>query len=83
MIIEIVAGLFGLMGIGYLYAGYTAMGLLLLIGWWVIIGILAALLFVFTLITLGIGSLAVFCFAPLWFLAPIVSGLILKNKMSN
>lgn len=34
MVIEIVAGYFGFLGIGYLYAGRTAAGLLRLFGWW-------------------------------------------------
>lgn len=33
MVIEIVAGYFGFLGIGYLYAGRTAAGLLRLFGW--------------------------------------------------
>jgi len=35
MVIEIVAGYFGFLGIGYLYAGRTAAGLLRLFGWWI------------------------------------------------
>lgn len=34
MVIEIVAGYLGFLGIGYLYAGRTAAGLLRLFGWW-------------------------------------------------
>lgn len=37
MVIEIVAGYFGFLGIGYLYAGRTAAGLLQLFGWWAFI----------------------------------------------
>jgi len=37
MIIEIVAGYFGLLGIGYLYAGRIVAGLLRLFGWWAFI----------------------------------------------
>jgi len=37
MVIEIVAGYFGFLGIGYLYAGRTVAGLLRLFGWWVFI----------------------------------------------
>lgn len=37
MVIEIVAGYFGFLGIGYLYAGRTAAGLLRLFGWWAFI----------------------------------------------
>ena len=34
MVIEILAGLSGFLGIGYLYAGYISAGLLRLFGWW-------------------------------------------------
>jgi len=34
MVIEILAGYFGFLGMGYLYAGRTAAGLLRLFGWW-------------------------------------------------
>lgn len=37
MVIEIVAGYFGFLGIGYLYAGRTVAGLLRLFGWWAFI----------------------------------------------
>ncbi len=40
MVIEIVAGYFGLLGIGYLYAGRTAAGLLRLFGFWVFLTLL-------------------------------------------
>jgi TM2 domain-containing membrane protein YozV len=56
MVIEILAGYFGFLGMGYLYAGRTAAGLLRLFGWWAFIG-LAALVIIagpFTpLLTIG------------------------------
>lgn len=44
MVIEIVAGYFGFLGIGYLYAGRTAAGLLRLFGWWAFIGVAVLLI---------------------------------------
>ncbi len=41
MVIEIVAGYFGLLGMGYLYAGRTAAGLLRLFGFWAFIALIA------------------------------------------
>ena len=37
MIIEIIAGYFGFLGIGYFYAGHTVAGLIRLFGWWAFI----------------------------------------------
>lgn len=44
MVIEIVAGYFGFLSIGYLYAGRTAAGLLRLFGWWAFIGVAVLLI---------------------------------------
>lgn len=74
MIIEILAGFFGFLGIGYLYAGNTSGGILRLIGWWVVIAIGTVMSFV----TLGLGFL---CMGPLMLAGPIISGVMLKNSM--
>ena len=72
LILEIVPGLFGLFGIGWLYIGQVMPGLILLIG-----GI------VWILIAIGVGVLtgfmACFCTVPLTLIGPIASGLILHN----
>jgi TM2 domain-containing membrane protein YozV len=56
MVIEILAGYFGFLGMGYLYAGRTAAGLLRLFGWWAFLAV-AILLIVIgpfaPLLTLG------------------------------
>lgn len=44
MVIEILAGYFGFLGIGYLYAGRTAAGLLRLFGWWAFLGVAVLLI---------------------------------------
>ena len=44
MVIEIVAGYFGFLGIGYLYVGRTAAGLLRLFGWWAFLGVAVLLI---------------------------------------
>ncbi|NJN67731.1 MAG: hypothetical protein HC884_13985 [Chloroflexaceae bacterium] len=54
MILEILPGIFGFLGIGHIYAGYTTTGILLLIGWWVI-------LFILTVITVLTAGLGIFC----------------------
>lgn len=49
MVIEIVAGYFGLLGMGYFYAGRTAAGLLRLFGFW-------AILALYFIVVLGLSS---------------------------
>lgn len=74
MIIEIVAGLFGFLGIGYLYAGKTNQGIIRLIVWWVVLGLLGLS------IAVGIGL----CLLPIaWIVGPIVSGIMLKNELAR
>ncbi len=58
MVIEIVAGYFGLLGIGYLYAGRTVAGLLRLFGWWAFIGMAILLITIGPFAPLlGLGTL--------------------------
>lgn len=76
MIIEILAGFFGFMGIGYLYAGYTLGGLLRLFGWFFCIFVAVLMM----LVTLGIGLICIF---PLMLIAPVISGLLLKQKLER
>ncbi len=96
MIIEILAGYFGFLGIGYLYVGKTTAGLVRLIGWWVILvvlilgGAFGPLLAVFGSsmddpnagITAGIMSLCIFGILAIVVLAvPIISGVMLKRSL--
>ena len=71
MIIEIIAGLFGFLGIGHFYAGRTNIGLGLLIGWWVF------LIIEFVLFAFVIGL----CLLPLNLIVPIVSGMWVRNEL--
>lgn len=65
--LEIIFGLFSLLGIGHVYSGRTALGIALMIGWWVYIAIAT----VISIITLGFGACL---FAPLYLAVPIISG---------
>lgn len=74
MVIEIVAGLLGFLGIGYLYAGKTNQGIIRLIVWWVVLGLLGLSIF----IAIGI------CLLPIaWIAGPIVSGIMLKKELET
>lgn len=84
MIIEILAGYFGFLGIGYLYAGRTAGGLLRLFGWWALI---AAAVFGIVIISAFmdggelLAMVGLLCLIPVMLAAPVVSGLMLKHSM--
>lgn len=66
--LEIIFGLFGLLGVGHAYAGRLLLGALLMIGWWIFVGIGAFI----TSITFGIAACV---FGPLYIAGPIISGI--------
>jgi TM2 domain-containing membrane protein YozV len=74
LVLELLPGiLFGLMGIGWMYAGKSDKGIWWLVGsiaWWVIMGVVG-------LLTIGIGCL---CFPLIWVAAGI-SAYQLNNQM--
>lgn len=67
LLLEIIFGLFWLLGIGHVYSGRKALGIALMIGWWAYIAIAT---FIST-VTLGFGACL---FAPLYIAVPIISG---------
>lgn len=72
LLLELI-GLVGFAGIGWLWAGRTAVGLLLMFGFW-------AFLFVeFLLLFVGIG----FCLIPFNFVLPIASALLLQRDLKE
>jgi hypothetical protein len=77
LLVELLPGLFGFMGIGYLWAGETALGLVLLLGYWCFWAIVGVL----TVLTLGL----LLCFFPffilLYFAAPVISALLLQKRL--
>lgn len=68
--LEIVPGLFGVFGIGNIYAGRLALGVGLMVSFWVLFGINFALIF------LGIG----FVTMPLTWIAYLVAGPLLAAR---
>ena len=66
--LEIIFGLFSLLGVGHIYTGRIGLGIILMIGWWLFI---ALSVFISTA-TLGIS--ACLCI-PLYFVVPIISGI--------
>lgn len=74
---EIIAGLFFLLGIGWMISGKLGLGIGLLVGYWFAIAIYAILLVVLTPFTMGFSLLG-FCLLPV---VPVVSGLILNEQL--
>jgi hypothetical protein len=66
--LEIIFGLFSLLGVGHVYAGRIALGIIIMIGWWLYI-ILAGFV---SSITFGVAACL---FGPLYFAVPIISGI--------
>lgn len=72
MILEIIPGLFGLFGIGWLYSGNTNVGLLLLLSsfaWW-------AVVFVVAIFSVGFGLL---CTCPAQILFIVLSASLISD----
>jgi hypothetical protein len=74
LVLEVVPGLFGFFGIGWLVGGFTSTGLFLLIGGiiWLVVGSFLSIL------TLGAGF---FCMAVINLIVVIVSTLMLNNRL--
>ncbi len=75
-VLELVLGLFGFLGIGWVYAGRTTLGLVMLVGWWVIvIGGLGG-----SFVTGGLGCCL---WLPVHVGAPIVSALLVRSEIEK
>jgi hypothetical protein len=66
--LEIIFGIFSLLGVGHVYSGRVLLGIMLMVGWWIYI---AAATFISSA-TVGFG--ACLCI-PLYFIVPILSGI--------
>ena len=71
LLIEMIPGFFGFMGIGWLWAGETAIGIALLVGYWIFLVVEIMLMFVL------IG----FCLLPFNLIAPIASAILLQRRL--
>ena len=70
LLLELI-GFLGFLGIGWIWAGETGIGIAMLLGWFVF------LIVEFILILVFIGV----CLTPLNLIVPIVSGVILMNRL--
>jgi membrane-bound ClpP family serine protease len=76
VVVEVIAGLFGLFGIGWLMSGFTSTGLFLLIGGiiWDVVGSIIGV------VTLGIGFL---CLGIVNVIVLISSAVILNRRLTT
>jgi TM2 domain-containing membrane protein YozV len=90
-VVELLAGFFGFLGIGYMYAGRTNEGIIRLIVWWVFIGMsLIYWVVIYPLLsaaTLGVFALLGCLCLPVQFVlqfgGPIWSAMTLKNELAD
>lgn len=68
LVLEIVFGFFSLLGVGHVYSGREALGVGLMVGWWLYLGFTA----VITSLTAGIAACVL---VPIYIAVPIISGI--------
>ncbi|MBI5877604.1 MAG: zinc ribbon domain-containing protein [Chloroflexi bacterium] len=75
-VLEFVLGIFGFLGVGWLYGGRTVLGLVMLVGWWLFVasGISGSLLS---------GGFGCCLWLPVHFIAPLISALVVKNELER
>ncbi len=66
--LEIIFGIFSLLGIGHVYSGRTMLGIVLMIGWWIYIALAGFI----SAITMGLGACLL---VPIYIAVPIISGI--------
>lgn len=75
-VLELLLGLFGFLGIGWVYAGKTTLGIVMLVSWWLIVGV-----------GLGGSVLTGFIGCCLWlpvhFVVPLVSAMLIRNEIEQ
>ncbi len=74
--LEIIFGLFSLLGIGHVYTGRIWLGIILMIGWWTFLALAGFV----TSITFGIAACL---FVPLYFAGPIISGIQARTYLQR
>jgi len=76
ILLEVIPGLFGLYGIGWLVSGFTSTGLMLLIGG-IVFGVIMVIVSIFTL---GLGLL---CWGPINLAVMITSTIVLNKRLDS
>jgi hypothetical protein len=74
LLLELI-GYVGFLGIGWIWAGETAIGIGILVGWLILMPIYFVIAGFLTVFLIG------FCMLPLPLIVPIVSGVLLMNRL--
>jgi hypothetical protein len=74
--LEILFGIFGLLGVGHVYTGRIAVGIIAMVIWWIYIGVAVT-------ISVGTLGLAGCLFGPLYLAVPIISGIQARTYMKQ
>ena len=72
-LLEVLPGLFGLLGIGHMYGGNVVRGVSLLLGYWIFMAFEGALMFV------GVG----FCLLPANLVLPLLSAFWVRRELER
>ncbi|MCD4738205.1 MAG: hypothetical protein K8R89_02970 [Anaerolineae bacterium] len=83
MVIEIVCGIFGMLGMGWIYVGNYIVGIGLFVGWLVMLFVGMLIPTLLTTVTLGIGAFSYCCLPPLGIVGAVISGLRLRDYVRN
>lgn len=83
MVIEIVFGVFGILGMGWIYVGNYIVGIGLFVGWLVVLFVGMLIPTLFTTVTAGLGAFSYCCLPPLSIMGAIISGLRLRDYVRN
>ena len=75
-VLEFVLGIFGFMGIGWVYGRRTTLGLVMLVGWWLLVagGIGGSL---------ASGGIGCCVWLPIHFVAPFISAILARNELEK
>jgi hypothetical protein len=79
IVVEVIAGLFGFFGVGWLMSGFTTTGLFLLIGGiiWLVVG------FLLSVVSLVAGGFGFPCMVVVDVIVAIVSAVVLNNRLKG
>ncbi|GIV90276.1 MAG: hypothetical protein KatS3mg055_2794 [Chloroflexus sp.] len=74
--LEILFGIFGLLGVGHVYTGRIAVGIIAMVVWWIYMGVAVTI----SALTAGLASCL---FGPLYLAVPIISGIQASTYMKQ
>jgi len=75
-VLEFVLGIFGFLGIGWVYGRRTTVGLVMMVGWWLLVagGIGGSV---------ASGGIGCCLWLPVHFVAPFISAILVRNELEK